>query len=148
KTLFRVDQVVAKTVSLLEENFKQLSIAIEVDASGEPKLNGYPNEYGQVLLNILMNAKDAFGEQRTVDARIAMRSWTENGKAVLTITDNAGGIKEDIIDKIFDPYFTTKELGKGTGIGLFMSKTIIETNMGGHLTVRNVEGGAELRIEV
>ena len=77
-----------------------------------------------------------------------MRSWKEDGRAVVTITDNAGGIKEEIIDKIFDAYFTTKELGKGTGIGLFMSKTIIEKNMGGRLTVRNVGDGAEFRIEV
>ena len=67
---------------------------------------------------------------------------------MLTITDNGGGIKEKIIDKIFDPYFTTKDLGKGTGVGLFLAKTIIEKNMGGRITVRNVEGGSEFRIEV
>ena len=77
-----------------------------------------------------------------------MRSWEENGRAVVTITDNAGGIKADILGKIFEPYFTTKDLGKGTGVGLFMSKTIIEKNMGGRLSVRNTGDGAELRIEV
>ena len=148
KSLFRVDQVIAKTVSLIEESFREKGITIEVSTSGEPQINGYPNEYAQVLLNILMNARDAFLEQGTNDARITVRSWTEDGRPVVTITDNAGGIKEDIMDKIFDAYFTTKELGKGTGIGLFMSKTIIEKNMGGRLTVRNVEGGAEFRIEV
>ena len=66
----------------------------------------------------------------------------------MTITDNAGGIKEDILPKIFDAYFTSKEVGKGTGIGLFMSKTIIENNMGGRLTARNVGDGAEFRIEI
>lgn len=73
-----------------------------------------------------------------------MRLWRENGRVVLTITDNAGGIMPEIIDKIFDPYFTTK----GTGIGLFMSKTIIEKYMNGTLTVRNTGQGAEFRIEV
>ena len=67
---------------------------------------------------------------------------------MLTIADNAGGIPEEIMDKIFDPYFTTKGPDKGTGIGLFMSKTIIEKNMNGTLGVRNTEQGAEFRIEV
>jgi signal transduction histidine kinase len=67
---------------------------------------------------------------------------------MLSIFDNAGGIKEEIMGKIFEPYFTTKQLGTGTGIGLFMAKTIIEKNMGGRLTVRNFGDGAEFRIEV
>jgi len=148
KILFRLDQVVAKSVSLVEESFKEQRIAIKVSTTGEPQINGKPNEFGQVLLNILMNARDAFQKGETSDARITMRSWTENGRAVVTITDNAGGVKEEILGKIFDAYFTTKELGEGTGVGLFMSKIIIEKNMGGRLTVRNVEDGAEFRIEV
>jgi C4-dicarboxylate-specific signal transduction histidine kinase len=95
-----------------------------------------------------MNAKDAFVERHRSGARITVRSWTENGKVVVTIADNAGGIDEKIMDKIFDAYFTTKALGKGTGVGLFMSNTIIEKSMGGRLSVRNVAGGAEFRIEV
>ncbi len=148
KTLFRADLVVTKTVSLLKDNFTELGISIDINSSGEQRINGYPNEYGQVLINILMNAKDAFEERRTIDARISLRLWAEAGRVVLTVTDNAGGIKAEIIDRIFDPYFTTKELGKGTGVGLFMSKTIIEKNMAGRFSVRNVEGGAEFRIEV
>ena len=67
---------------------------------------------------------------------------------MVTITDNAGGIPENVIDKVFDPYFTTKGPDKGTGIGLFMSKVIIEKSMDGRLTTRNIESGAEFRIEV
>ena len=67
---------------------------------------------------------------------------------MLAITDNAGGIAEEILAKIFDPYFTTKGPDKGTGVGLFMSKTIIEKNMGGSLSVCNSGNGAEFRIEV
>jgi signal transduction histidine kinase len=72
----------------------------------------------------------------------------EDGFAFVTIADNAGGIPEEIIDKIFDPYFTTKGPQQGTGVGLFMTKTIIEKNMGGRLTVCNTADGAEFRIEV
>ena len=73
---------------------------------------------------------------------------TEEGKGVVTISDNAGGIPEEIIHKIFDPYFTTKGPQAGTGVGLFMSSTIIRKNMGGQLTVRNISSGAEFKIEI
>lgn len=148
KSLFSVKEVVTKTVSLIGESFREQHINIEVSTSGDPQISGYPSEYAQVLLNVLINARDALFEQGTKEARITVRSWMEGGRAVVTIADNAGGIKEEIIDKIFDAYFTTKELGKGSGVGLFMAKTIVEKNMGGRLTVRNVRGGAEFRIEV
>jgi signal transduction histidine kinase len=67
---------------------------------------------------------------------------------IVTIADNAGGIPEEIINRIFEPYFTTKEQGKGTGIGLYMSKKLVEKTMNGSLTVRNTGAGAEFRIEV
>lgn len=148
KSLFRVNQVIADTISLIEESFKNQRITIDVSTSNDPQINGYPHEYAQVLLNILMNARDAFLESGMDNARIAMRSWEENGRSEVTITDNAGGIKAEILGKIFEPYFTTKDLGKGTGVSLFMSKTIIEKNMGGCLSVSNIGDGAELRIEV
>jgi signal transduction histidine kinase len=147
KSLFSVEQVIAKTLSLIEASFTEWGIAIEVNVSGEPQINGNPNEFSRVLLNILMNAKDELRERCITEARIAVRSWAEQGRAVVTITDNAGGIEDEILDKIFDAYFTTKDLGKGTGIGLFMSKDIVEKKMSGRLTVKNVEGGAEFKIE-
>ena len=148
KTLFSVSQIVATTVSLIEENFENQAIRVEILSSGDPQIDGFPNEYGQVLLNLLVNARDAFLERGVSDAQITVSSWVEKGRSVTTVTDNAGGIGEEILDKIFDAYFTTKELGKGTGVGLFMSKNIIERNMGGRLSVRNVNGGAEFKIEV
>ncbi len=148
KGLFKVDQVISNTIQLVDESLKKAGISLTVNSIGEQNIYGYPNEFSQVLMSMIMNAKDAFIEQDTVSPRIAVQSFTENGKSVVTITDNGGGIKEEIMDKVFDPYFTTKELGKGTGIGLFLSKTIIEKNMGGRLTVRNVDDGSEFRMEV
>jgi PAS domain S-box-containing protein len=148
KMSFRADQLITKTVALIAENFKNLGIIVEVSSTGAPMINGYPNEYGQVILNLLMNAKDAFAERSVNEPHLTICSWSEDGRAVVTITDNAGGIKEEIIDKIFDAYFTTKELGKGVGLGLFISKNSIEKSIGGRLSVRNVDGGAEFRIEV
>jgi C4-dicarboxylate-specific signal transduction histidine kinase len=109
---------------------------------------GYSKEYAQVLLNILSNAKDAFKERRVEKPLMKIKAFADGMNAVVTITDNAGGIPDPIIGKLFDIYFTTKEASGGTGIGLHMSKNIIEKSMGGTLSVLNVEQGAQFRIEV
>jgi PAS domain S-box-containing protein len=148
KEEFRVAEVLARTISIVEAAFSQLNLRIEVSADEGIVIYGCPNEFSQVILNILVNAKDALVERRVQEPRVTVRLYQEEGKMVLTIADNAGGIPLEIMDKIFDPYFTTKGSDKGTGIGLFMSKTIIEKNMNGTLMARNTEEGAEFRIEV
>jgi len=148
KVTFNVLKEISKTLSLIEAVFKDQRITLEVNQTGDPVVHGHPNEYSQVLLNILINASDAFSNQKVDSRKVTVNLYTEEGKSVVTITDNAGGIPEEIIAKIFDPYFTTKGPDKGTGVGLFMSKTIIEKNMNGRLTVRNTGIGAEFRIEV
>ncbi|OGU07368.1 MAG: hypothetical protein A2075_13985 [Geobacteraceae bacterium GWC2_58_44] len=145
---FRVLDIVEKTISLLEGSFNAQQIETAVTANCDPVVNGYPNEFSQVLLNIMVNARDALVSHDVANPRIEIETSMAGGRCVLTITDNAGGIPEEIIDRIFEPYFSTKGPEKGTGVGLFMSKTIIEKNMGGSLTVRNVEDGAEFRIEM
>lgn len=148
KVLFKVHEEVVKTLSLMEASFKAHDIGIEVEAPEDPVIIGYPNEFSQVLLNILINARDVLTEREIIKPRIRISVGTERNRAIVTISDNAGGIAEDIIGKIFDPYFSTKGPQRGTGVGLFMSKNIIEKNMGGALTVRNIDEGAEFRIEV
>ncbi|MFZ2949040.1 MAG: PAS domain-containing sensor histidine kinase, partial [Desulfuromonadaceae bacterium] len=148
KIIFNVHDVIVNTLSLLEGTLQNTQINITIVAKDDPVIYGYQNEYSQVLLNILMNAKDALLERNVVDPRVTITICSENGCAVVTVSDSAGGIPEDITDKIFDPYFTTKGPQQGTGVGLFMSKTIIEKNMGGRLSVRNSTDGAEFRIEV
>jgi len=145
---FSLDTVVRQAVAFIDQTFSDLKIKIDLDTEENVKVRGYPNEFAQALLNILMNARDALVWNNTADARIVLRTFEDNGWSVVTVTDNAGGIPEKIIDRVFDPYFTTKGPDKGTGLGLFMSKTIIEKNMTGRLTVRNNGNGAEFRIEV
>jgi hypothetical protein len=145
---FHINHVIRQTVSLIEDSFKAQQVSIAYHPEGDPLAKGYPNEYSQVLLNILMNARDELVRHKVDDAMISIRAFTERDTTVVTISDNAGGIAVKIMDKIFHPYFTTKGPDKGTGIGLFMSKTIIEKNMGGRLTARNNRNGAEFRIEV
>jgi PAS domain S-box-containing protein len=145
---FGVNDVVDHTLSLIAKTFKDQGIETAFQPEGNPTATGFPNEYSQVLLNILLNARDALVGNHVQDARISIRSFAQGGRSVVTITDNAGGIADEHIDKVFDAYFTTKGPEKGTGIGLYMSKTIIEKSMGGRLTVLNSGGGAEFRIEV
>lgn len=148
KSRFSVNEIVRRTVSLISESFNNRQISVEILAAEELLIEGYPNEYAQVLLNILMNARDACIDKQPEKCCITVRLFNERGKTVVTVTDTAGGIGEEIYARIFDAFFTTKQLGKGTGVGLFMAKTIIENNMGGKLTARNVADGAEFRIEV
>lgn len=145
---FLAGEVLEQTVSILDAAFAELHLELQVSIDREAVVHGIPNEYSQVILNILMNAKDALLERKVEHPKVEVRLFREGGKAVVTITDNAGGIPPEIMDKVFDPYFTTKGPDKGTGIGLFMSKTIIEKNMKGSLTVTNQPEGAQFRIEV
>lgn len=145
---FSMLQMIEKTVSLLEGSLSVHQIRTAVVAACDPVVNGYPNELSQALLNIMINARDALVAQMVTAPTITIEIGMEGDRCIVTIADNAGGIPEEIIDKIFDPYFTTKGPDKGTGIGLYMAKIIIEKNMGGRISVRNTADGAEFRIEL
>ncbi|MBZ0157261.1 MAG: hypothetical protein K8I29_13750, partial [Alphaproteobacteria bacterium] len=152
---FGLTEAVNEVLHLLSAQLKNDRIAVHLDRIPPAPLliSGYPNEFKQAVLNILNNARDAILERRQQgipgndrgDIHIAISP--EEGRCRIRIRDNGGGIPEEIRERIFEPYFTTKEQGKGTGIGLYMTKIIIENNMGGKLTAENVDGGAELSIE-
>jgi C4-dicarboxylate-specific signal transduction histidine kinase len=148
KTLFTANQAVAKALDLISPSLNDKGISISIDEQSKVDVYGYSNEYAQVLLNIFSNAKDVLVERNVAAPRISINISRADDRSVVTITDNGGGIGSDSMPRIFDPYFTTKDKTQGTGIGLYMSKIIIEQNMGGSLSARNVDGGAEFRIEV
>ncbi len=147
KTRFDVRESIAKTLSLLAGTFEALNIDVKLEASGDVELSGYPNEFSQALINLIINAKDELVARGIPGPRIEISLRKEGSKAVIVVADNAGGVPQEILDRIFEPYFTTKG-AQGTGLGLSMSRTIIEKNMGGRLSVRNGPRGAEFRIEV
>ncbi|MDR3581596.1 MAG: PAS domain S-box protein [Oryzomonas sp.] len=148
KTEFNVHESIKSSLSLLEGSLRNPLIDVEVIADDDPAIYGFPNEFAQVILNIVNNARDVFIERNVRQPKVNIKICSEGRCVVVTVADNAGGIPEDIINKVFDPYFTTKGPQQGTGIGLFMSKVIIEKNMGGRLNVRNTDNGAEFRIEL
>jgi signal transduction histidine kinase len=108
--------------------------------------HGFPNELGQSILNIAYNAQDALNEKEVADKQIELSLSCHEETVVLSIQDNAGGIPETIINKIFDPYFSTKSSKNGTGLGLYISKIIIEEHMEGSLLVSNRKNGACFKI--
>jgi C4-dicarboxylate-specific signal transduction histidine kinase len=148
KSVFLVKDSIEKALSFVTPVFRRFGIEVDIDADARLLAFGYPKEYAQVLLNILANAKDAFIVKSAENPRISIKALADGDNTVVTITDNAGGIPCESIERIFDLYFTTKESSGGTGIGLYMSKNIIEKNMGGKLSVRNSDNGAQFRIEL
>lgn len=107
---------------------------------------GYKGEFIQVFLNIIANARDAFQDKNTSNRMILINLYKEDKYIIIEISDNAGGIKEEVLEKIFNPYFTTKHQDKGTGLGLYMSKNIIEKHHHGKLSAKNIENGANFTI--
>ena len=138
---FPVQEQIHQAIELVDAGLKSHNIAILMDVSDEFMVNGFPNEYSQVLLNLLTNARDAIQESGVSDGKITVKIFERVGMGCTSISDNGGGNPDEVIDRIFEPYFSTKKLG--TGIGLYMSKMIIERSMNGHIEVRNIEGGAE-----
>ncbi|MBN2782584.1 MAG: PAS domain S-box protein, partial [Campylobacterales bacterium] len=140
---FFIKDCIEDILVLIEASFKNNNIDLLIDdKSDNVSYIGLKNELEQVILNLLKNAKDALVENKITTPKIIITIEKNEKDLTIKIKDNAKGIKDDIIDKIFEPYFTTKEQGKGTGIGLYMSKMIIETNMGGTLSVQNKDDGA------
>jgi C4-dicarboxylate-specific signal transduction histidine kinase len=148
KSHFSANQAVKNAIEFITPSLIDKGIGISITEQPGIDIFGYSNEYAQVLLNILSNAKDVLVERNVAEPHINISISRSDGRSVVTITDNGGGISPEVIPRIFDPYFTTKEKMQGTGIGLYMSKIIIEQNMGGSLTARNTEDGVAFRIEV
>jgi len=145
---FVVNELVSRSLSFVEPSLKRKGIWLELDEQPDITEKGYPNEYMQAFLNVMLNARDVLLDNQVAHPLISIRIFRENGRSIVTVRDNGGGIREEVLPKIFDPYFTTKHQSTGVGIGLYMAKMIIEKKMHGSLTARNVDGGAEFRIEV
>lgn len=145
---FSINDAVSRSINFVLPSLKCEGIQACCDEQVDISAVGYPNEYVQALLNIIINAKETLTALQGEERRISVRISEENGRSVVTVLDNGGGIDEDALPKIFDQYFTTRPECGGAGIGLYLAKMIIEKNMKGRLSARNVGGGAEFRIEV
>lgn len=146
KENFNVYKIVKLVMSIVSSNLKSYNIDVQIDIDKKIKLNTYVNEYEQVLLNIINNARDVLIEKQVSNPFIKISANEEEEYVVLYIEDNGGGVTVEPKGKIFEPYFTTKLDSDGTGIGLYMSKIIVDKNMKGKLSVRNTQNGAKFAI--
>jgi len=146
KEEFSLHDSINSVMRIIYSSLENNNITVDINIDEKIKLNTFVNEYQQVVLNILKNAKDVLIEKEIENAYIKIKAFTEDNKVILTIEDNGGGIITKPKNKIFEPYFTTKSQADGTGIGLYMSKIIIDKNMNGKLKVTNTKSGAKFWI--
>lgn len=157
RNFFRQDQskqefvlysVLNRCINLVRSALDANGITVTLEGDREVRATGFPNEYAQAFMNILYNARDAIITNKIpVPLIMVTISSTDKGSVVI-IRDNGGGIPQENLTQIFDPYFSTKGPATGTGIGLYMARTLIERNMGGKITACNIENGAEFKIEL
>lgn len=146
--LFSIETACREALFIIESSLNYHEIKVNFSILNNTQTLGYKNEYSQVILNILNNAKNVLLERNIKDPSINIEIKEGNNYAIVKIGDNGGGIDKKILDKIFEPYFTTRHKTQGTGIGLYMSKNIIESNMRGYLNVNNTDVGACFTIKV
>jgi len=139
--LFRVDSAIEEAMNFIKGSYRINNIEIINNINTEIEIKNHKNELIQVLLNIFNNSKDAIKEFNTGDGIVTIGAIELKDSIIITIQDNGGGIDQAIIDRVFEPYFTTKFKDDGTGIGLYMSKMIIEESMHGKLTLVNKNNG-------
>lgn len=143
--LFCPETAIKEASKLLRVSFRHHHISCRVTLPKTAiKVWGNANEFSQVILNLLANAKDIIMERKVADGRIRIQGVILEQHLILRVRDNGGGVPVNDLERLFDPYFTTK--AGGTGIGLYISRAIIERRLGGSVSCRNTEEGAEFQI--
>jgi signal transduction histidine kinase len=137
---FSIKMAIKEAMELVEHYYNKIGIQMNLTCKDEFDIQGYPNEFSQVLMNIFSNAKDILkekeDEKKYIEIVVSLDKEDENF-GIIEVIDNGGGISEAILDRMFEPYFTTKHQSSGTGIGLYMSKEIIEKQMQGSIFAKN-----------
>ena len=149
KSITNLEKIVVATIGIVETSLQSKNIELRRDLQCNKDFFTYENEVKQVILNLIKNAEDILVEKGVKEPYIEIKNGCgiDGFTPTLYVKDNGGGILDEIIGKIFDPYFSTKTKKDGTGLGLYMSKTIIEEHCHGKLSVYNEDGGAVFKIE-
>jgi signal transduction histidine kinase len=147
KSFFKISEQVKRAASIISTTLSNKNIKLDIILKSNPSIYGYKNEYSQVLINLISNAKDILLHREIEQGYIVVKIYQDGKKCITEVRDNGGGIIVEPLEKIFEPFFTV-EKKDGTGVGLFMSKLIIEDNMDGKLSVHNTQEGATFIIEL
>lgn len=143
-----LSQLVNRTLEIIGKALEINGITVTTEVQSSSEIFTYANEVTQVILNILKNAEDVIKERTTQDPHIWILVSKQNEWHTISIEDNAGGIAEHILPHIFEPYFSTKSEKNGSGLGLYMSKTIIEEHCEGVILAENTQHGARFVIKL
>ncbi|KJR40532.1 multi-sensor signal transduction histidine kinase [Candidatus Magnetoovum chiemensis] len=143
-----LSEIIKKSINIIGKSLEANSIKLIQSYESSGKVETYPFELIQVILNLLKNAHDVLIERNIKNPVISIKEFIENDKAVIEIKDNGGGIRADIKENIFLPYYSTKDEEQGTGLGLYMCKTIIEERFKGKITLENSTDGATFTIKL
>jgi len=138
--ILNINEPIQQALKIIKSSFLSVGITINEIYNSKKKISMYDSELMQVFLNIFKNSYDNFIEKHTEIPTLVIKTYDIDNDVIVEIIDNGGGIKKDILDKIFEPYFSTKEK-HGTGLGLYMSKTIVEEHHTGKLNVQNTDNG-------
>ena len=138
--------IVDDIMRLMQAQLKNHNIDFIEEIDKNLSILTYKKDLEHVLINLFSNARDAFEGKEIKNKFIKLKVFYEEKNCIVQVSDNAGGISADVINRIFDPYFTTKVQGKGTGLGLYMSKKLLETTIDGVISVNNINDGAEFSI--
>lgn len=143
-----VKDVMEDCLGVIGKSIQNNNIEIEKNYSSELFIEIHSRELMQVFLNIIKNAKEALEGKDIKEPKITINIYEDEYNVITEIKDNALGIKEDILSKIFNPYFTTKGVHSGTGIGLYMSKTIVDQHLGGSISAENITNGVCFKVSI
>ena len=143
-----VSDVFQESFNVIVKSLENNNIEISNEFDSRTKVSIFSRELLQVFINILKNAKEALVEKRESDRKIFNKIYEDEASIIISICDNAGGIDISLLERIFEPYFTTKETKNGTGLGLYMSKTIVEKHLKGSISVHNNESGVCFEIRL
>jgi len=146
KNNFEIKSSVQKMLNIMKGTFINNDINVSIKIDNKLTISGYENELNQVLLNILNNSKDALKDNNIEQKFISINAYKNEGYIHIEIIDNAGGIKDEIINKVFEPYFTTKHKSQGTGLGLYMTHKIINESMKGSIKLINTKHSFEGKV--
>lgn len=136
---FSIKEVIEKSLDLTKYQLEKDGVKVAFSMGSDINIYGFENELTHVILNLLNNSRDALVEKQIEDKRLSIIVKNTINTVYINIIDNAGGIKSDIMTKVFDPYFTTKHKSVGTGIGLYMSKQMVEKHMNGKINCKNIK---------
>lgn len=148
KTKISLEDIANKSINIIKSSYEVNDIKLTRNYECLKEIYTYSSEVNQVILNLLKNSEDAFLENKIKSPQVIINTYFQENKVYLELIDNAGGVKEEYLSKLFDPYFSTKKAKDGSGLGLYMCKTIIEDHCGGSLSVVNNSEGTTFMISI